>query len=67
MLNKEVCKRCKTREGDWSRDDESFWQRGLVMCPLGMTGRPKVPKISGETPEWCKYSLEHIVVKEVKE
>ena len=62
MLNKEICKRCKNKNGwdkgkAWSKDSEKLWSFVGVSCPAGK----QCVCEKDNPPAGCEYSLEHAV------
>jgi len=73
MLSKTVCKRCSMNfwpklmgvlVDGWSKYDDIHWKNGFVLCPKQqwqgeMLGRKQF--IKKGPPEWCPYTLEHLL------
>ena len=74
MLNKEICKICKTKEAnkfayagdildfEWNGGDEDAWDDGgRLSCPKNFWSSIDV---YGEPPKACPYKLEHTIMSQ---
>lgn len=65
ILSQDICKRCLEENGKtWSEREETNWIRGNISCPSVVAKTyPTTRCLYNEPPEWCKYTLEHIIVR----
>jgi hypothetical protein len=61
MLNKEICKKCKTKNfSGWKKSDEKSWESGVVYCYF----KEDVfcyAFIKNPPRKNCYYKLEHLL------
>ena len=66
MLNKKICMKCVHERHlerwdwlDWEDADDYWWNNGYILCRCNECENLRSIKI--EAPEWCPYSLEHLL------